>query len=143
MGKAEDLKSVTKVFTEHMFVAPSRFKIIDTVRLHGGVKDRNYSADPRPLKVCFENAEMVSKIVSETRLINDSDDQEIRKIKIFRDRTKDEREERKRLIAEAVDKSREESDEAYKWIVDYNRKLVVRVTKDYRKQRPFRQRKYI
>lgn len=52
---------------------------------------------------------------------------------------KEREKERNKLVTEAAEKSREESDEVYKWIVDFE---VILVTKEYRAQQPFRPRKY-
>lgn len=142
IGKAGDLDYVTKVFSRHMKVDESQYKITDTTRLHGGKRDRDHATDPRPLRVRFDRADMVSRIAREARQLNECEEQEIRKITIFRDRTKKERDERRELNREAWGKNVDESDETYKWIVDYERMQVIRVSKDYRTQRPFRQRKY-
>ena len=64
-------------------------------------------------------------------------------VRIFRDKTKAERDERKKLINEAVMKNNEEENsDTFKWIVDYNKKEVIRVPRENSRQTTFRQRKY-
>ena len=142
VGKAGDLNYVTKIFSRHMNVAPSQYRITDTSRLHGGKKNRDYTVDPRSLRVRFDSGDMVGRVAREARQLEESEDQEIKKISIFRDRSKKEREEKKKLITEALEKNSDERDEAYRWIVDHEKKQVLRVVKEYRAQKPFRQRKY-
>ena len=142
VGKAGGLDYVIKIFSRHMKVAPSQYRITDTTRLHGGKKNRDYTVDPRSLRVRFDSIDMVGRVAREARQLEESEDQETKKISIFRDRSKKEREEKKKLITEALEKNSDERDEAYRWIVDYEKKRVLWVVKEYRAQKPFRQRKY-
>ena len=132
VGKAGDLDYVTKIFSRHLKVAPSQYRITDTSRLYGRKKNRDYTVDPRPLRVRFDSVDMVGRIAKEARQLEESEDQEIKKISIFWDRSKKEREERKKLITEALEKNSDERNEAYRWIVDYEKKQVLRIVKEYR-----------
>lgn len=65
-----------------------------------------------------------------------------KKIRIFRDKTKSEREERKKLIDQTIRENNEEENQDCKWAVDYKEKKVVRVLKVGGGRMTFRQRKY-
>ena len=106
-------------FLQAYEVDMSHYEITDTTRLLGGKANCDYITEPRPLRVRFEAADMVGKVARESRHLEDCNDQVVKKIKVFRDRT--EREERKKLIKEVQDKSGEEEDYADKWIVDYEK----------------------
>lgn len=68
-----------------------------------------------------------------------SDDPAVKKVRVFRDRSKKEREERKNLLVLAEEKNNEEQDDAYKWIVDFDKKEVHRVLKEATGRKTFRQ----
>lgn len=145
VGKAADLENVTNLFSRHMKVDVSQYRITDTTRLHGGKNNRNYATDPRPLRVRFDSVGMIGKVTREVRHLSTCDDENAKKITIFRDRSKKERDERKKLSAEAAEKNREESDQAFKWIVNYRTMEVIRVAKEHHAQQSFRRtadRKY-
>lgn len=145
VGKAADLDNVTNLFSRHMKVDVSQYRITDTTRLHGGKKNRDYAIDPRPLRVRFDSAGMVGKVAREVRQLGTCDDENAKKITIFRDRSKKERVERKNLTAEAAEKNRDERDQAFKWTVDYRTMEVIRVATAHHAQQSFRRtadRKY-
>lgn len=79
------------------------------------------------LRVRFEAPHMVDRVARATPELNSVSDPAMKKVRIFRDRSKAERDERRKLITLAVTKSQEECDQTYKWIVDYKNMDVVRV----------------
>lgn len=147
-GKAWDLEFVNKLFTADMGLSVNDFKISDTTRLSGGQnstdkQERNYQENPRLLRIRFENAEMVGTVASATGKLQYASTPIIKKIRIFRDKPKAEREERRKLISLAVKKNEdEENADEFKWIVDYKKKDIIRVPKENSRQMTFRQRRY-
>lgn len=80
---------------------------------------------------------MVCKVARE----GECEDMDVQMITIFRDRTKNERKETKKLIAGAAEKNRGESNKSFKWIIDYE-KIQVLWVEDHHARRSFRDRKY-
>ena len=83
---------------------------------------------------------MVGRVAREARQLEESEDQEIKMI-IFRGRTKG-RDKRKQLITEAIQRSTEERDKAFMWIVDYKKMTAAWIKKDYCAQRLLLPKKY-
>lgn len=142
VGKAADLEYVTDLFASHMKVDSGEYKIMDTTRLYRGKNAAGNIRIPRLLRVQFDRENMVGKVARAAPKLDSSEEPIVKAIKIFRDRTKRERDERKKLLSQAEDKNNEESDNAFKWIVDFEKKDVIRVTKGGQYPKTFRQRRY-
>lgn len=138
VGKAADLEYVTKLFTS-MKVGPENYKVVDTNRLHS---KRDADNNARLLRVRFEAPYMVDRVARATPELSAVPDPAMKKVRIFRDRSKAEREKRQKLITLAVTKTQEENDQEFKWVVDYKNMDVIRVPKETQSARSFRQRKY-
>lgn len=146
-GKASDLNFVTKLFSQDMGLDMQEIKIIDTTRLHDSKnsngKQRNYQEQPRLLRVRFEREEMVGVVAKASPRLQLANNPTAKGVRIFRDKTKTEREERRQLIDLAVKKNEEEQEsDMFKWIVDYNKKNVIRISRGNSRQTTFRQRRY-
>lgn len=148
-GKASDLEFVTNLFTEHMKLNKENCKIIDASRLYRGQnseragQQQDYQEKPRLLRVRFEAEEMVGVVGRAAPHLESTGNLIAKGVRIFRDKTRSEREERKSLINTAVKKNEEETNsEEFKWIVDYQKKDVIRVPKENSRRMTFRQRKY-
>ncbi len=141
IGKAADLKYITDLFTEHMKVDREEYGITDTTRLYRG---QHVTGDkkPRLLRVRFDRQGMVGRVARASPELNSSNDGVVKNVTIFRDRSKKERDERKKLLSLAEDRNKEESDASFKWSVNFEKKEVVRLSKEMQTLKPFRQRKY-
>ncbi|KAK3895088.1 hypothetical protein Pcinc_001183 [Petrolisthes cinctipes] len=127
-----------------MKINATDFKIVDTTRLwrKDVGKQQPNKPQPRLLKVRFESKEMVGLVARASAHLGQTDNETAKGVRIFKDKSKSERDKRKRLIDLVVSKNEEETNKVeYKWIADYTTKKVIRVKKDNKRQ-PFRQRKY-
>ena len=135
----QDCEVVMKLFTDHMKLKESDIIIQGTWRL-GKVNADN---TPRILKVILDREYMISTLLKATSELQKATDAEVKKISIFKDLTKEDREQRRKLVKEmktrneALKQQRDPiSGEAVtdKWLIR-NEKLVL-VDKDY-KQKSF------
>lgn len=142
IGKAADLENITNILSTHMKLEKDDFKIDDTTRIFGGKESSGDPGKPRLLRVRFANPEMVGRVARASPNLLSSDDPVVKKVRVFRDRSKKEREERKKLLVLAERNNNEEQEDAYKWVVDFDKKEVHRVLKETTGRKMFRQRKY-
>lgn len=104
-------------------------EVMNTKRLFSGKgQQRNYQEEPRMLRVRFATEERVNIVAEASPNIQAVNDDITRGVRIFRDKMIAEREEWSRLIEQAVRKNQEEEEsDKYKWIVDYNKNIDIRV----------------
>ena len=141
VGNAADLTSVTRLF-DSMKLDRDSYKITSTSRLYRGKHAPADAAKDRLLKVRFETVDMVSLVARASPELNRAEDPMTKKVRIFRDRSMKERDERRELLKKAEAKNAEEQDKDYKWHVDFNTKEVFRKKEGEQRSKPFRVRKY-
>lgn len=129
---SHDVERVNKLCSDVLLLPD--FKVMDCIRL--GEKSQNTEgtegriALPRLTKVRFSNEDTVTKLIKNVRKLSLSTDEEIKKLKIFRDKRKEERMQEKELVTEAQSRNESETDATMVWKVDYRKKGVIRVKKE-------------
>lgn len=141
VGNAADLKSVTLLF-DSMKIERGSYKITSTTRLFRGKHAPKDTTKDRLLKVRFEAADMVGLVARASPELDRLEHPWAKDVRIFRDRSKKEREERKELLKKAETRNAEEQDKDYKWHVDFRTKEVFRKKEGEQRSRPFQVRKY-
>lgn len=128
-----DQATAERVLGDVFLLDMNEFTIIETTRLHSRQPSRgdNQEANSFPsrlLKVRFQTEEMASAVIRATQQQNHAAEQARGSIRVFRDKSKKERELTRQLFARAEANNQSESDNSrYKWIVDHRNKKVVRV----------------
>ena len=129
---SHDVERVNKLCSDVLLLPD--FKVMECIRL--GEKSQNTEgtegriALPRLTKVRFSNEDTVTKLIKNVRKLSLSTDEEIKKLKIFRDKRKEERMQEKELVTEAQSRNESETDATMVWKVDYRKKGVIRVKKE-------------
>ncbi|KAK3877512.1 hypothetical protein Pcinc_017776 [Petrolisthes cinctipes] len=141
-GNSADLASVTRLFTDGMKLDPDSYRITNTTRLYRGRKEPADTNKDRLLRVRFDSSDMVGKVARASPELENAANSWMKNTRIFRDRSKKERDERRELIREAHTKNNEEEDSDYKWYVDFSNKKVLRKKEGEERPRPFRTQKY-
>ena len=112
--KELDIESVKKFFAEALCIDESKYKIEEVTRLHSRERENQGRPQTRMtqlLKVRFDREEMARQVLSVVNTRN-YDNTNFKDVRLFRDRSKEERDQRKKMLAEARDHNEQEEEGA-------------------------------
>lgn len=138
--KSQDIEFVDKLFTEQLGLgAVIMEKVKNVVRL-GGWRDEVQNGKPRLIKVVFERDEEAKAVFRQANKISESTDEEIRKLKIFRDMCLQDREKRKILVDDMKAKNEElvqQGEMDNKWIIRGEKLVNIKIRSNPQRQQTF------
>ena len=147
MRKNDDKEAVTSLLVNHLKMRPIDYDIVECVRLfkptapNQSNEEDGIAQKPRLLKVRFMYEETVSIVMRSASNLENATDTNVKKVRIFRDKSKKEREVRRNLLAQADSKNETEEDSAnFKWVINYQNHKVMRVPRGEPRRRSFRER---
>ena len=135
--KQEDIDKINSLLRHNLGCNMDNIKITNAIRLRKRNEDSRQganSARPRQhnsrlMKVIFENDNMVSQVIRSAKKLNESDDDNIKNIRMFRDMSRSDHEKRKVLVDEMKKRNLELEQQRvtnFKWVIRGSDVIKVR-----------------